>query len=113
MTEQVADINSLVLSGEVRKLFAMSQTKGGTSNRSFSLKFRNRLGWERQVIVQSYGELADNLSVDEGDYVIVSGNLDESRWQDKETEEWNGRHDLVANTVVNVADLESGNPLDD
>lgn len=109
-----ASVNLGVVSGEVRKLFEKRQTAKGTSQVSFSLSFRNNGGYERQIIVQVYGQKADDLTVDEGDTVLVQYALDEMRWQDKATEEWLGRHDIVASSVVNVAQLEEGGgALDD
>lgn len=106
-------INQIALSGEVRKVFE-NRTVGekNLSNASFSVKYLDGK-FESQVIVQVFGDQADSLKLEEGDYVLVAGRLKEVRWQNKTTEEWNGRHDLVAHSVVNVSELEGAGALDD
>lgn len=105
-TDTYSDLNVVAISGTVRKVFDKSETKSGTANQTFSLQFKKR-GYDRQVLVQAYGKVVDALNLSEGDYVQVKGELDEQRWQDKETEKWVGRHDLVAHAVVNLGPQDS------
>lgn len=111
-TDTHSDLNVVAISGTVRKLFDMQQTKAGTDSRTFSLQFKKR-GYDRQVLVQTYGKVAEGLSISEGDYVQVKGELDEQRWQDKDTKEWQGRHDLTAQLVVNLGQQDSDDVFED
>ena len=44
--------------------------------------------------VKAFGDLADKLKgekLDQGDTVLVTGSLNESKWKDKKTDEWKNR----------------------
>lgn len=110
-------VNQLILSGEVRKVFGAKQTVNGTSNYSFAIKYAEG-DRENQIVVNAYGRLADELAmsgVDEGDPLLVAGRLKEVRWQNKETQEWHGRHDLIPASVTNLSKLvnDEGEDEDD
>lgn len=108
----MSGINSVVLSGEVRKVFEKRQIGDNDLDVvSFSVTFKQNKR-EGQVIVSVFGDLANELEVEEGEFVLIQGYLSEQRWQNKETEEWNGRHDVVGQKVTLVSELE-GSPLDD
>lgn len=107
-------VNQTVLSGTIRKLFDHKVTSTGLSNLAFSVKFPER-DKEKQILVNVFGDQADELNgnVAEGDYVIVQGRITENAWQDKETQEWNHRHEIIASRVVNLGELDEEGAFDD
>lgn len=105
-------INIAVVSGEVRKVFGPRDVgEEGLRNLGISLTFKSG-SKDKNILVNVYGDDADKLELEEGQKIVVQGRLHETNWQDKETKEWNNRHEVVASFVEILGDEESGG-LDD
>lgn len=115
------DINSVTISGEVDYVFDKRETPNGTTMADFKIKFFSGNTFEQRILVHTYGEKAEALSVNVGDKVLIAGSLRETRWEDKDEKgKWHGRHDLNAFTVNKLSELlgdveaeDEGNPFDD
>lgn len=104
-------INVTVQSGVVRKVFDKKTLESGTDVQTFVLRFKSG-DKDKDIMVSVYGDLVDELELEEETSVIVQGRLHEQNWKDKETDEWKNRHEIVASRVVNLDDLDAG-PLGD
>lgn len=69
----------------------------------FAIEWERPKSEKRSVFhVKTFGDLADELvkeKLDQGDTVLVSGSLNETKWKDKKTEEWVNRVEVWANKV--------------
>lgn len=99
-------VNQIVLSGTVFKLFEARETQAGLKNRSFLINFTEN-DRERRMYVNAFGNLVDQMEdLEEGSYVIVQGRVTEQAWQDKESEEWKHRVEIIPNRIVDLGELD-------
>lgn len=102
----VDSANQLTLSGTVHSIFEERETKGGIPTRSLLLNYHKN-GRDKRVYVVAFGEkIVESLNeIEEGNYVIVSGQLDEQNWQDDD-KEWHSRTQVTLNRIVNLGEIE-------
>jgi single-stranded DNA-binding protein len=79
-------------------VFALEQTQENTDRRSL-------------FHCKAYGDLAGTLAqenLSQGDRILVEGRLNESKWKDKQTDEWKSRIEVWARKVEFVDRVAAG-----
>ncbi len=113
MIGMLKSVNAVVLSGVVRNIFEEGKTKSDLKTQSFVLAYYEG-EHERRIVAKAFGdnlvEVIGELDVDTP--VIVQGRISEQNWQDKETEEWKKRHDVVISNLV-VLNTDEDGPFGD
>lgn len=101
-------INSVVVSGTIRKAFDSRTLDSGSVTQTYALQFKSGTK-DKQIMVGVFTDDEDDerLGIEEGSYVIVQGRLHEQNWQDKESKEWHNRHEVQATKILQVAEIES------
>lgn len=102
----VDSANQLMLSGTVHSVFEERETSKGDPTRSLLLNYQKN-GRDKRIYVVAFGERNVEAigNLEEGNYVIVQGMLDEQNWQDDD-KEWHSRTQIVLSKLVNLGELE-------
>jgi len=80
-------MNLVIVSGTIFRVFDARETKNGTNVRGGIIKAKNLHDYESSFTISAWGKLADALGeFDEGDRVVVQGELEENSY--KKDEEW-------------------------
>lgn len=109
-------INAVVVSGTIRKAFDARTLDSGSVTRTYALQFKSGEK-DKQIMVGVFTDDEDDprLQVEEGSYVVVQGRLHEQNWQDKETKEWNNRHEVLAGKILDISEMneDDDDPFED
>lgn len=100
----MSEVNIVVVSGTVNKIFDRRKTKSGDATQSFSLEHQATIDKTQRYIVSAFGKypMADMDDLREGQSVVVQGRLHSYSFKDDE-DKWVNRTEISANRIHTVA----------